>query len=48
MVMTLRAEMGMKYGTVKRVAQHFGYGEEAVRFSAPRVVDLLVWQPRSR
>jgi transposase-like protein len=31
MVMTLRAELGTKYGTVKRVAEQLGYGHETVR-----------------
>jgi transposase len=31
MVMTLRVELGTKYGTVKRVAEQFGYGQETVR-----------------
>jgi transposase len=31
MVMTLRVELGTKYGTVKRVAEQLGYGQETVR-----------------
>lgn len=31
MVQTLRVELGTKHGTVKRVANQLGYGEEAVR-----------------
>jgi transposase len=31
MVLTLRAELGTKYGTVKRVAEQLGYGQETVR-----------------
>jgi uncharacterized membrane protein YjgN (DUF898 family) len=52
-MMTLRAELGTKHGTIKRVAYQLGYGQETVRnttkfhpWASPQRSSSTVAQPR--
>lgn len=47
MVRTLRAELGMSHGTVKRVARQLGYGVESVRSWIKQAEIDGVQMPRS-